>query len=93
MPFLVGWLAEIVAIRYGGLWLYPNTIPRAIGFIDGDLVDQFVWGLVQAVVRSRGGARGPGIASRAASLLSAPAAALPSLPAGDNLLAGGATVE
>ncbi len=54
MPFLVGWLAKSVVIRYGGLRLYRKTVPMAIGLIGGDLLNQFVWGLIQAVVQSRG---------------------------------------
>ncbi len=54
MPFLVGWLAKSVVIRYGGLRLYRKTVPLAIGLIAGDLLSQFAWGLIQAVVQSRG---------------------------------------
>ena len=54
MPFLIGWLAKSVAIRYGGLRLYRATVPLAIGLIGGDLLSQFVWGIVQAVVRQVG---------------------------------------
>lgn len=54
MPFFVGWLAKTLVIRYGGLRLYRKTVPMAIGLIGGDLLSQFVWGLIQAVVRSHG---------------------------------------
>ena len=53
MPFFVGWLAKTMVIRYGGLRLYRATVPLAIGLIGGDLLNQFVWGIVQAIVRAR----------------------------------------
>jgi hypothetical protein len=54
MPFFLGWLAKTLVIRYGGLRLYRKTVPMAIGLIGGDLLSQFVWGLLQAVVRGQG---------------------------------------
>jgi len=54
MPFFVGWLAKSIVIRYGGLRLYRATVPLAIGLIGGDLLNQVVWGIVQAVVRQSG---------------------------------------
>jgi len=54
MPFFVGWLAKTIVIRYGGLRLYRATVPLAIGLIGGDLLNQVVWGIVQAVVRQAG---------------------------------------
>ncbi len=54
MPFFVGWLAKAVVIRYGGLRLYRATVPLAIGLLAGDLLNRFVWGIAQAVVRARG---------------------------------------
>jgi hypothetical protein len=55
MPFLVGWLAKSIVIRYGGLRLYRRTVRLAIGLIAGDLLSQVIWGFLQAVVRAYGG--------------------------------------
>ncbi len=46
MPFLVGWLAKTLVVRYGGLRLYRQTVPLAIGLIAGDLLNEIVWGTV-----------------------------------------------
>jgi hypothetical protein len=54
MPLFVGWLAKTLVIRYGGLRLYRTTVPMAIGLIAGDLLNQVVWGVTQAVVRASG---------------------------------------
>jgi hypothetical protein len=48
-PFLVGWLAKTVVIRYGGLRLYRRTVSLAIGLIGGDLLNQVAWGIIQAI--------------------------------------------
>ncbi|MBN1458528.1 MAG: hypothetical protein JXA57_03265 [Armatimonadetes bacterium] len=54
MPLFVGWLLKTLVIRYGGLRLYRKTVPMAIGLIAGDLLSQFVWGIMQAIVRASG---------------------------------------
>ena len=46
MPFLVGWGCKTLVVRYGGLRLYRTTVPVAIGFIVGDLLNQGAWALV-----------------------------------------------
>jgi hypothetical protein len=46
MPFLVGWLAKTLVVRYGGLRLYRKTVPLAIGLIAGDLLNEILWGAV-----------------------------------------------
>jgi hypothetical protein len=45
-PFFIGWLAKSLVIRYSGLQLYRRTIPVAIGFIAGDLLNEILWGVV-----------------------------------------------
>jgi hypothetical protein len=35
--------------RYGGLRLYRQTMPIAIGFIAGDLLNDLLWGIVTLV--------------------------------------------
>jgi hypothetical protein len=42
-PFFLGWVGKIFVIRYGGLRLYRQTVPFAVGFIIGDVMNQLVW--------------------------------------------------
>lgn len=46
MPFFIGWAAKSLVIRYGGLRLYRQTVPLAIGLIVGDLLNGGVWAVV-----------------------------------------------
>ena len=48
MPFLVGWLAKALVTRYGGLRLYRQTIPLAVGLVSGDLINGVMWALFRA---------------------------------------------
>jgi len=50
-PFLIGWAAKVVAVRYGGLRLYRATVPVAIGFIVGDLLNSGIWSVVALLTR------------------------------------------
>jgi len=45
-PFMIGWIAKTLVVRYGGLRLYRNTVPLAIGFIAGDLMNEVLWGAI-----------------------------------------------
>jgi hypothetical protein len=54
MPFLVGWLAKTLTIRYGGLRFYRRMIPVAVGLIGGDLLGQVVWAIIAAIRQSGG---------------------------------------
>ncbi len=45
VPFLVGWACKTLVVRYGGLRLYRTTVPLAIGFVVGDLLNQGAWAL------------------------------------------------
>ncbi len=49
MPFMVGWLAKTLVVRYGGLRLYRRSVPLAIGFIAGDLLNEILWGAVTLI--------------------------------------------
>jgi hypothetical protein len=51
MPFFVGWLAKALVTRYGGLQLYRQTIPLAVGLVAGDLLNQVVWAFWRAALR------------------------------------------
>jgi hypothetical protein len=53
LPFLIGWAAKTLVIRYGGLRLYRATVPLAIGLIVGDLVNGGVWAVVKMVTLGR----------------------------------------
>jgi len=48
-PFFIGWLAKTLVTRYSGLRLYRQTIPLAIGFIVGDLLNEMLWGMATLV--------------------------------------------
>jgi hypothetical protein len=52
-PFLFGWMAKTLVVRYGGLRLYRQTVPLAIGFIAGDLLNEVLWGIVTLVTGNR----------------------------------------
>jgi hypothetical protein len=51
MPFLIGWAFKSLVIRYGGLRLFRQTMPLAIGLIVGDLLNTGVWAIVAIVTR------------------------------------------
>jgi hypothetical protein len=50
--FLVPWLLKVMAIRFGGLRLYRQTVPLAVGFIVGDLLSGTLWAVVGLIVRA-----------------------------------------
>jgi hypothetical protein len=51
LPFLIGWAAKVLVVRYGGLRLYSRTIPLAIGIIVGDLLNSGLWALLGLFTR------------------------------------------
>jgi hypothetical protein len=53
MPFLVGWLAKSLVVRYGGLAPYRKTIPLAIGLIVGDLLNTAIWSILALLTQGR----------------------------------------
>jgi hypothetical protein len=53
MPFFIGWACKTLAIRYGGLRLYRQTVPLAIGLIVGDLLNSGAWAVVALVTGGR----------------------------------------
>ena len=53
MPFLLGWLAKSLVTRYGGLKLYRETVPLAVGLVAGDLVNQVLWATIRAGLRGQ----------------------------------------
>jgi len=46
MPMFVGWVLKSLAIRYGGLRLYQQTIPTAIGVIIGTQLVSVLWNVI-----------------------------------------------
>ncbi len=46
MPFFLGWACKSLVTRYGGLRLYRQTIPLAIGCVVGDLLNRGLWVLI-----------------------------------------------
>ncbi|MFB3879815.1 MAG: DUF6785 family protein [Armatimonadota bacterium] len=53
LPFLVGWAAKTLVVRYGGLRLYRATVPLATGLIIGDLLNTGAWGLVALATKGQ----------------------------------------
>jgi hypothetical protein len=51
IPFFIGWVAKVLVTRYGGLRLYRQTIPLAVGLIVGDLLNGMVWAFIQVFAR------------------------------------------
>jgi hypothetical protein len=43
LPFLIGWVWKTLTLRYGGLKLYRQLMPLAIGAIMGDMVGRAIW--------------------------------------------------
>jgi hypothetical protein len=52
-PFLIGWVAKTLVVRYGGLRLYSRSLPLATGLIVGDLLNSGLWGLVALVTKGQ----------------------------------------
>jgi len=50
-PFFIAWTLKTLVTRYGGLRLYRQTIPLAIGLIVGDLLNNSVWSIVTLVTK------------------------------------------
>jgi hypothetical protein len=50
-PFLLAWILKVLVTRYGGLRLYRQTIPLAVGLIVGDLLNSSIWNIVTLVTR------------------------------------------
>jgi len=46
VPFLIGWSSKTLVLRYGGLRLYRQTFPLAIGLIVGDMLNRAVWSAI-----------------------------------------------
>ena len=50
-PFVLGWLGKVLVVRYGGLRLYRQTVPLAVGLIVGDMLNRGLWVMVALVTR------------------------------------------
>jgi hypothetical protein len=48
-PFLIAWLAKSLVLRYGGLRLYRQTLPIAVGLIVGDVLNRSLWNVISLV--------------------------------------------
>jgi hypothetical protein len=46
VSFFLGWLANLLINRYGGLSLYRHLLPLFLGLIVGAMVHEGVWGMV-----------------------------------------------
>jgi len=45
-PFFIAWLAKSLVLRYGGLRLYRQTLPIAVGLIMGDVLNRSLWNVI-----------------------------------------------
>ena len=52
-PFLIAWLAKSLVLRYGGLRLYRQTLPAAIGLLMGDVLNRSLWNVIALVTNGR----------------------------------------
>ena len=52
-PFLIAWLAKSLVLRYGGLRLYQQTLPIAVGLIVGDVLNRSLWNVISLVTQGR----------------------------------------
>jgi hypothetical protein len=53
MPFFIGWAFKTLVIRYGGLRLYRQTVPLAIGLVIGDMLNGGLWSVIALVTQGR----------------------------------------
>jgi hypothetical protein len=51
--FLIAWLAKSLVLRYGGLRLYRQTLPIAIGLIMGDGLNRSLWNVISLVTHGQ----------------------------------------
>jgi len=51
--FLIAWLVKCLVLRYGGLRLYRQTLPIAIGLIMGDVLNRSLWNIISLVTQGR----------------------------------------
>ena len=49
--FFIAWLAKSLVLRYGGLRLYQQTLPIAIGLIMGDVLNRSLWNVISLVTQ------------------------------------------
>jgi hypothetical protein len=48
--FFIGWLAKSLVTRYGGLRVYRQTVPLAIGLIAGEMMNETTWAVIRLFV-------------------------------------------
>jgi hypothetical protein len=51
--FFAGWLVKVVITRYGGLRLYRQTVPIAVGLIVGNMLNTGAWAVVTLATQGR----------------------------------------
>jgi hypothetical protein len=52
-PFFIAWALKTLVTRYGGLRLYRQTIPLAIGLIVGDVLNSSLWNIIRLASKGR----------------------------------------
>jgi hypothetical protein len=51
--FFIAWLAKALVLRYGGLRLYRQTLPIAIGLIMGDGLNRSLWNVISLITHGQ----------------------------------------
>ena len=51
--FLIAWLVKCLVLRYGGLRVYRQTLPIAIGLIMGDVLNRSLWNIISLVTKGQ----------------------------------------
>lgn len=52
-PFLIAWAAKSLVIRYGGVKIYRQAVPLALGLILGDYIVPTLWGIWGMIERTQ----------------------------------------
>jgi hypothetical protein len=50
-PFVFGWAAKSLVLRYGGLRLYRRSVPLAVGMITGQMLVATLWSILGPAIR------------------------------------------
>jgi hypothetical protein len=53
VPFVIGWAAKVLVVRYGGLRLYRRTVSLAVGLIVGEMANGGLWAAIALATQGR----------------------------------------
>ena len=49
LAFIIAWVIKVSVVKLGGFHLYRKSVPLAIGFITGDMINLVLWNMVTLV--------------------------------------------